>query len=120
MSLYGKPTEGFIYRYNLTLRTGYGVKGDGTGEGVVALTKFSTRYEFVKNVIVGAKSSEYPQNNFYPASVEQVGFVDFAKNYRLGPSSRFKKLAPKGKDIGADIDALGPAEKAKTGESVVN
>jgi len=49
-----------------------------------------------------------------------VGFVDFAKgNYRLRPSSRFKKLA-EGKDIGADIDALGPAEKAKTGESVVN
>lgn len=116
MSLYGKPTEGFVYRYNLTLRTGYGVKGDGTGEGVVALTKFSTRYDFAKNVIVGAKAGEYPPGNFYPASVEQVGFVDFAKgNYRLGPSSRFKKLA-EGKDIGADIDALGPALQAKTGE----
>ena len=121
LNLYGKPTTRFVYRYNLTLRTGYGVKGDSTGEGVAALKAFCPDYVFAKNVIVGAKAGEYPPDNFYPASVEQVGFVDFAKgNYRLGPSSRFKKLAPKGKDIGADIDALGPALQAKTGESVVN
>jgi hypothetical protein len=84
MSLYGKPTEGFVYSYNLTLRTGYGVKGDGTGEGVVALNTFCPGYKFEKNVIVGAKAGEYPPDNFYPASVEQVGCVDYATHkYQL-------------------------------------
>jgi hypothetical protein len=66
-------------------------------------------------VIVGASSSDYGKDNFYPASIQQVGFVDPDKgNYRLGPSSKFKKLAD-GKDIGCDIDALAPALKARTG-----
>lgn len=120
-NLYGKPTTRFVYRYNLTFRTGYGIKGDGTGEGVVALNAFCPGYVFTKNVIVGAKAGEYPPDNFYPASAEQVGFVDFAKgNYRLGPASRFKKVAPDRKDIGADLDSLGAAEKAKNGDSAVN
>lgn len=121
MTLYGRPTDGkFVYRYNLTLRTGYGIKGDGTGEGVVALAKFCPNYDFTKNVIVGAKAGEYPPDNFYPSSLEQVGFVDYAKgDYRLGPSSKFKKQGAERKDVGANIDALEPARKAKTGESVL-
>lgn len=118
MTLYGKPTAGFVYRYNLTLRSGYGVKGDGTGEGVTALTKFCPGYVFTKNVIVGANSRDYPRENFYPASVEQVGFVDFASgNYRLASTSRYKRATPDRKDIGCDIDALAPALQAKIGAS---
>ena len=115
MTLYGKTTTGFTYRYNLTVRTGYGIKGDGTGEGTVALAKFCPDYTFTKNVIVGASSSDYPKDNFYPASIQQVGFVDPEKgDYRLTPSSKYKKLAD-GKDIGCDIDALAPALKARLG-----
>ena len=117
MTLYGKPTTRLVYRYNLTARTGYGIKGDGTGEGTVALAKFAPDYVFSKNVIAGAKSGDYPSDNFYPASLEQVGFVDFAGgNYRLASSSRFRKAAPDGKDVGCNIDALGAALKARDGK----
>jgi len=65
--------------------------------------------------IVGASPSDYPKDNFYPASIQQVGFVDPEKgDYRLTPSSKYKKLAD-GKDIGCDIDALAPALKARLG-----
>jgi hypothetical protein len=116
MNFYGRPTSQFVYRYNLTLHTGYGVKGDSVAEGSVTLAKFCPGYVFERNVIAGANPSEYPPNNFYPASLEQIGFVDFANgNYRLRPSSKYKRLAPERKDIGCDIDALGPALRAKTG-----
>lgn len=117
MTLYGKPTSGqFIYRYNLTVRTGYGIKGDGTGEGSVALAAFSPNYVFLKNVIAGADSKDYPADNYYPSSVEQIGLTDSTNgNYRLNAKSKFKKLAPNGKDIGCDIDALAPALQAKSG-----
>jgi hypothetical protein len=115
MTLYGKPTTRFVYRYNITLRTGYGVKGDGTGEGRVALEAFCPGYVFTKNVIAGA-GSDYPPGNFYPSSLEQVGFVDLAnQNYRLSSTSRYSKAAPNRKDLGCDFDALGPALKAKRG-----
>ena len=118
MTLYGKPTSRFVYRYNLTVRSGYGIKGDGTGEGVSALAKFCPDYVFMKNVIAGAKQGEYPPDNFYPASFAQVGFVDFENgNYRLAPNSKYKKVSPDRKDVGCDIDALAPALRAKTGGS---
>jgi hypothetical protein len=120
LTLYGKPTSGFVYRYNLTVRTGYGIKGDGTGEGSVALAAFCPNFVFLKNVIAGANSKDYPSDNFYPSSVEQIGLTDFANgNYRLAPKSRFKKLAPNGKDIGCDFDALAPALQAKSGVAAV-
>lgn len=116
MTLHGRPTSRFVYRYNLTQRTGYGYKGDSLNEGTVTLEKFCPGYVFEKNVIAGANPSEYPPNNFYPASIEQIGFVDFANgNYRLGSSSKYKRVTPERKDIGCDIEALGPALRAKTG-----
>ena len=65
----------------------------------------------------------YPHRDFAEAEqavgviLEQVGFVDYANgNYRLAPASKFKKLGAERKDAGANIDALEPALKAKTGE----
>jgi hypothetical protein len=62
---------------------------------------------FLMNVVVGATPSLYPPNNFFPASLDKVGFVDLAGgNYRLAASSPYKKAGTDGRDIGADIDAL--------------
>lgn len=117
MTLYGRPTTKFVYRNNLTQRSGYGVKGDGTGEGTVALNAFCPGYVFEKNVIAGANSGGYPSGNFYPASIREVGFTDLSSgNYKLSPSSRYRKAATDGKDIGVDFDALGTAMQAKTGQ----
>lgn len=58
----------------------------------------------------GWRSLPYPSDNFFPASLEAVGFVDHAGgNYRLAPFSPYRKAGTDGKDIGADIDALQPS-----------
>lgn len=109
MILYGEPSLRFTYRNNVTVRdpNGYGVKGDGTGEGTIALNMFTPGYRFEKNIIVNANASLYPPQNSYPNSISAIGFVDFERgNYRLRPESRFHATATGGGDPGANFDKL--------------
>src|SRR6201988_406003 len=107
MVLYGTPVQEFVYRDNLTIRgpKGYGVFGDGLGEGVGAMRKFIPNAVFKNNVLAGADSSLYPKDNQYPAP-EKVGFVNFEKgDYRLAPSSPYAKGSD-GQPVGADWSKL--------------
>ncbi len=101
------PHTGFIYRNNLTLKGAYGVLGAGTGEGSPTLNRYFPGAVFTRNILVGANPSIYPANNFFPASLDKVGFVDReGGNYRLSASSPHKNAGTDGRDIGANIDAL--------------
>lgn len=109
MSLYGEPSLGFVANDNLTVRvdSGYGIKGDNTGEGTIALTTFTPGFGFQKNLIVSANAAYYPMGNSYPTQVSDVGFVDYANgNYQLLSTSSFHNAATDGKDIGVDFNLL--------------
>jgi hypothetical protein len=109
MTLHGDPSPGFVYQKNVTVRDskGYGVKGDATGEGTIALNQFAPSFTFTENVIVGANSSGYPAKNFYPSSITEVKFVDPANgDFRLDPSSRFSRPAQAGGLIGVNPATL--------------
>ena len=115
--LYGTPAERFVYTDNLTIRgsKGYGVFGDATGEGNVALKKFVPDGVFKNNVLIGADASLYPKENQYPDSIERAGFVNFEKgDYRLSSNSPYIKAASDGQAVGVDWDKLN--FKAKTPE----
>ena len=102
MILHGEPSTGFVYEKNITVRDskGYGVKGDGSGEGTVALNLFTPNAVFVGNVIAGANGSQYPSDNFYPGSASDIGFENFEKgDFRLNARSRYKQS-------GADFSQL--------------
>jgi len=64
---------------------------------------FST-YTFQNNVVIGGAA--LPKENHVPGKLEDVGFVNPKENFRLSPSSKFKRAASDKKDIGADIDAV--------------
>lgn len=109
-TLYGLVTQDFVFRNNLGVRAGYGIKGDGTGEGIAALNIFCPGWIFENNVIVGASPTLYPTNNSYPSTLTEVGFVDLnGGNYRLSSSSPYRNGGTDGKDIGVDFDALNAA-----------
>ena len=108
ITAYGEPNTGFVFNNNLTSHNAFGVIGDGTGSGLSTFERYFPGLTFKKNVIAGATASRYPdKKNFYPPSLDDVGFFDKENgNYRLSLTSPYKNLSTKSTDIGADIDAI--------------
>lgn len=102
----GAPTTGLIHRGNLTME-GHGVIGSGTAVGIDTLNTYFPDAEYYRNVQIGGNELQYPSGNHFPATVDEVGFEDWAEGqYRLVDDSPYKKAGVNGKDIGADFDAL--------------
>ena len=100
------------------LHHGYaGVKGDATGEGTASLNAFASGALFTNNAMAnGGTASSYPANNYFPATLGALGFVDLAGgNYRLGSGSSYLGKGYDGRDIGADINQV----EAQTKNAIV-
>jgi hypothetical protein len=111
----GRPHTDFVFTNNLTPHNDYGVVGSGTGVGTPSLNAYFPGFVFARNVLVGGVASNYPSNNFFPATLGNVGFVDLAGgNYRLAPGSPYKGAGLDGADIGADLDAIQAAMSGST------
>ena len=62
---------------------------------------------FAQGAIAGADQGSYPSNNFFAATMSDVGFVDFAGgDYTLESSSPYAGAASDSRDLGADIPAV--------------
>jgi hypothetical protein len=86
-----------------------GVGGTGTKAGNETLTAFfpDASPNFRRNILIGAPLGDYPTDNFFPPSRDDVGFVDWMHgDYHLASGSMFKGRGTDGKDPGCDIDAL--------------
>jgi hypothetical protein len=110
----GPPTvTNFVFTNNLSTQTKFGFFGSGVGEGNPALNTAFSNWTFSKNVIVGAKASIYPTENYFPATNAEVQFADYsAGSYSLAPGSPYKKAGTDGLDIGATIANSGAATAA--------
>jgi hypothetical protein len=105
----GTPHENFVFRYNIAAHGDYGVKGSGTGVGTPTLNRYLPGAAFEGNVLAGSPdySKLYPPNNYFPATLEAVGFMDLAHgDYRLSSSSPYRRASPGGRDLGVDIAGL--------------
>src|SRR5213596_1698671 len=81
------PSPRFTFRNNIAPEH-QGVIGSGTGPGILTLDAFFPGFVYGRNVQPGGNSLVYPADNFFPATLADVGFVDLAGgNYRLTPSS---------------------------------
>ena len=100
----GRPNSGFVFRDNIGFQNAYGIIGTGVSPGNATLAAFFPGAVVRRNVLVGGHSSQYPPDNFFPSSVDAVGFVDpSVGNYLLGPGSPYKGSATDGTDVGAGI-----------------
>jgi len=103
----GTPSTELVFRDNLFDHGAYGIKGGGTAEGNATLAKFFPGATFTNNALIAYPSASYPTNNFYPANMNAVGFVNASGgDYRLATSSAYVGKASDGKDIGADLDSI--------------
>ena len=101
------PATGFVFTNNILLNN-QGVSGDDTtANSMLTLTTYFPNAVFEGNVIVGGTSRYYPPRNFFPASLDAVGFVNRQQgDFRLSASSRYKRAGTAGADPGADFEAL--------------
>ena len=115
ITLDGGPTNNFIFTNNIAFHNEYGIIGGGklgAGIGNTVLRAYMQRLTFKRNVIIGAESGRYPNDNFYPASLKNLRFIDLAAgNFALSNDSSFKMKATDGKDIGCDFAALKEMER---------
>jgi hypothetical protein len=97
-------------RNNILTRGSYGIFGSNQGEGRRAIDFYLRVSEVTHNAIVGAPADLYPEHNFFPARLADVGFDDLSRgDYRLTSHSPYKHAGTSGRDIGADIDSLDAA-----------
>jgi hypothetical protein len=103
----GAPNTGFVYRHNITPHNDKGIIGTGTGVGNPTLLKYFPESIVKYNIIAGGHAAQYPPDNFFPSSLDDVGLmVRPSGNYKLANSSQRKRTGSDGKDLGVDFDAL--------------
>ncbi|HEV3215239.1 MAG TPA: hypothetical protein VGZ27_05925 [Vicinamibacterales bacterium] len=105
----GEPHVRFAFRDNITPHGPYGIIGTGTGVGRPTIAAYFPGAIIAKNVIIGGNPAQYSASNFFPRSVDEVGFVDRARgDYRLARSSRYRRSGSDGTDPGVDFEASFP------------
>jgi hypothetical protein len=102
-----QPHRGFVFSDNIVPHNEYGIIGDGVGSGRPALARFFPDSIVRRNVIVNGIADLYPGDNFFPRSLEDVGFADHAGgDYRLRAGSQYAAAAEAGGPVGADFEVL--------------
>jgi hypothetical protein len=100
-------SKGFVYTNNITPHNRYGVHGSGRATGLDTLKADFPGSVFERNVLIHGKCSVYPPDNYCPATIEDVGFVDYqGGDYHLAADSPFRGAGTLGSDVGADIDQI--------------
>jgi hypothetical protein len=105
------PHTGFVFEGNVVPHNEYGITASGTGPGNQTLEKFFPGAVFRGNVIVGAKAANYPANNAFPASLDEVVAVSPQHGAKLALPQltlrgRSGRGAAGGGTPGADITAV--------------
>jgi hypothetical protein len=102
---YDKPLKNFIFRNNIVFHNDYGFIGDSTAIGKPTLLKFFPNSVVSNNIIIGGKPEILGEQNFYPDSLNQIGFANLEKHdYRLRNDSKYLTKGFGGKSIGANLD----------------
>jgi hypothetical protein len=103
----GEPHPGFVFENNIALHNEYGIFGSGAGSGTAALDRYFPGAVVRGNVLVGADERAYPRENFFPASLADVGLVGTrGPAAQLSASSRFRGKATDGRDPGVRMADL--------------
>jgi Carbohydrate binding module (family 6) len=101
------PVTGMTFTNNIVPDNAWAIKGPGTSPGNATVATYYPGAAFRRNVFISGHSDSYPNDNYYPAGVDGVGYVDVAGgNYRLTATSPYRGAATDGTTIGADQSAI--------------
>ena len=99
---HGPANTGFIYQNNIARGQSQATAGTGPSSNARSPDTLFTR-----NVLAGASPSVYPADNFFPASLGEIGFWNPAGgDYRLLRTSPYFTGGTDGAPVGADFEGL--------------
>jgi hypothetical protein len=101
------PHLGFVFTNNIAAHNEYGIIGADNPPGRRSIDAYFPDAVVRRNVIAGGRAEAYPADNFFPAGLPQVGFVDLAGGeLALAPRSAYARAGTDGRDVGVDWAAL--------------
>jgi hypothetical protein len=107
----GLPVRRFAFRANIVPHNAYGIVGTGTAPGAPTIERYFPDARIEGNIIAGPGTTAYPGKNFFPASLDAVGFADRTSgDYRLTDGSRYRGAGDRAP--GADLDGVTGARAA--------
>jgi hypothetical protein len=99
---YGPPVTGLTFTNNILPDYGWAIIGDSADSGNDTIQTYFPGATMLGNIIAGSDPSVYPDGNFYPATLDAVGFVDlYGGNYALSASSPYLSSATDGTAVAA-------------------
>ncbi|MCX6621742.1 MAG: hypothetical protein NTY38_11845, partial [Acidobacteria bacterium] len=114
------PSPGLRYTNNLAAHGAYGFFGSGIREGSATLEYYCPNAVFQGNGIIGGNGALYPEGNFFPLEMTDVGFADSgAGDYQLLASSILHNAGTDGTDIGVNVSALNAAQSGAVVQPVI-
>jgi hypothetical protein len=119
VSVYGRPTTGFVFRNNLIRHNTFGIKGDSRASGHDTVAAFFPGAVITHNALVGAPQNQYPPANLFPSHALWVAqFRDYyGGDYELTSASIYRNAGTDGADLGADPELLARAFAAPAGRT---
>ncbi len=103
-SAYNNPSTGFVFRNNIVFENEYGFKGDNTPPGNTTIDRYFPDAVVTGNVIIGGRPERYRGQNFFPTSMQEIGFTAPAEgDLTLRPESQFSPRARGGQQFGASL-----------------
>lgn len=117
----GAAHTNFVFTNNIAPHNAYGIFGSGSSSGNATINTYFPGSVFRRNIIVEANPAFYPADNYYPPTLNDVGFVNYTggdyHGYQLAASSAYKNGGTDGKDPGFDVNAL---DKELNGNAIDN
>lgn len=103
----GGAHSGFVFSNNIAPHNAFGIIGSGFGIGLPTLERYFPGAIVRRNVLIGGVPGQYPPDNFFPAALDDVGFIDrAAEDYRLQASSPYAHAATGGDAVGVDFNVF--------------
>jgi hypothetical protein len=103
----GPPSYRANYTNNLCSHNTYGIHGSGYASGTASIAAYDLGGTVTKNVLAGGLASSYPEGNYFPPTMMDVGFVNLSGgDYHLSLTSPYRGAGSDGKDLGANIDLI--------------
>jgi hypothetical protein len=96
-----RPTYRFVFTNNILIDHAYAIKGAGEAAGTDTIDRYFPDGDFAGGIYIGSNPKYYPTGNYYPATIADVGFVNFSGgDYRLSSNSIYRNGGTDGRDPG--------------------